>query len=365
MVLELREGQTLAIAGLLQSKTNATTLRVPFLGDLPLVGGLFSSNSHQVVETELIVLVTPELRRADGGERGSPHRQATRCSARTIWSSSSWDASKASSAENSARRSPSTTRQAWHEASPDGESVGDRDLTDIPTGSLQRTLETGLRDTRPYGHCTCRLLYDLPPRGPDKEDRMGRERLILLGAAGGLASTVLAASVSAQTPVISGGPVPPPPAIVAPGPPMNRGWNRPYSVLHDKFIGYPEAFVEPPLGAHVREDDGRDEGEGRSSQVHALSNGLPQQVERSVSSRSEPVESHGLSGCGEVLAGSDPDREESRSAGTGGIAPGCRVRDAPDCGHQRHSGTGRHRPVAFPRPLRQLRIGHDHHPLLS
>ena len=60
-IVELREGQTLAIAGLLQSKTNATTLRVPFLGDLPLVGGLFSSNQHQIVETELIVLVTPEL----------------------------------------------------------------------------------------------------------------------------------------------------------------------------------------------------------------------------------------------------------------------------------------------------------------
>jgi pilus assembly protein CpaC len=60
-VVELREGQTLAIAGLLQATTNASTLRVPVLGDLPVVGPWFSSNSTEVVETETIVLVTPEL----------------------------------------------------------------------------------------------------------------------------------------------------------------------------------------------------------------------------------------------------------------------------------------------------------------
>jgi pilus assembly protein CpaC len=60
-VVELREGQTLAIAGLLQSLTNASTVRIPGLGDLPLVGPWFSSNSTNVVETETIVLVTPEL----------------------------------------------------------------------------------------------------------------------------------------------------------------------------------------------------------------------------------------------------------------------------------------------------------------
>lgn len=60
-VVELREGQTLAIAGLLQTTTNASTLRVPLLGDLPVVGPLFSSNKIETIETELIVLVTPEL----------------------------------------------------------------------------------------------------------------------------------------------------------------------------------------------------------------------------------------------------------------------------------------------------------------
>jgi pilus assembly protein CpaC len=60
-VVELREGQTLAIAGLLQSLTNASTIRIPGLGDLPIVGPWFSANKIQTIETETVVLVTPEL----------------------------------------------------------------------------------------------------------------------------------------------------------------------------------------------------------------------------------------------------------------------------------------------------------------
>jgi pilus assembly protein CpaC len=60
-VVELREGQTLAIAGLLQTTTNASTIRVPGLGDLPIVGSWFSANTIKTVETETIILVTPEL----------------------------------------------------------------------------------------------------------------------------------------------------------------------------------------------------------------------------------------------------------------------------------------------------------------
>ena len=60
-VVELREGQSLAIAGLLQTVTNASSVRVPGLGDLPIVGPWFSANSIETVETETIVLVTPEL----------------------------------------------------------------------------------------------------------------------------------------------------------------------------------------------------------------------------------------------------------------------------------------------------------------
>jgi pilus assembly protein CpaC len=60
-VVELREGQTLAIAGLIQLQTTAYSNRIPGLGDLPLVGPWFSITSVQSVETETMILVTPEL----------------------------------------------------------------------------------------------------------------------------------------------------------------------------------------------------------------------------------------------------------------------------------------------------------------
>ena len=60
-VVELREGQTLAIAGLIQLQTTATSNRIPGLGDLPLVGPWFSNIQITSVETETMILVTPEL----------------------------------------------------------------------------------------------------------------------------------------------------------------------------------------------------------------------------------------------------------------------------------------------------------------
>ena len=60
-IVELREGQTLAIAGLIQIQTTASSNRIPGLGDLPLVGPWFSNTSVMSVETETMILVTPEL----------------------------------------------------------------------------------------------------------------------------------------------------------------------------------------------------------------------------------------------------------------------------------------------------------------
>jgi pilus assembly protein CpaC len=59
--VEMKEGQTLAIAGLLQVTLDANTSRIPLLGDLPYIGPLFSNTSHQRTEKELLVLVTPHL----------------------------------------------------------------------------------------------------------------------------------------------------------------------------------------------------------------------------------------------------------------------------------------------------------------
>jgi pilus assembly protein CpaC len=59
--VELRQGQTLAIAGLMQVTLDGTTARIPGLGDLPILGPFFSNTTGSRTEKELIVLVTPYL----------------------------------------------------------------------------------------------------------------------------------------------------------------------------------------------------------------------------------------------------------------------------------------------------------------
>jgi pilus assembly protein CpaC len=58
---ELGFGQTLMLAGLLSSRQNAETRKIPFLGELPWVGALFRKVQYDDVETELVILITPEL----------------------------------------------------------------------------------------------------------------------------------------------------------------------------------------------------------------------------------------------------------------------------------------------------------------
>ncbi len=60
-VVELHEGQTLAIGGLLQSKAIASKSVVPILGDLPIIGAAFRSVRYSRQETELVIMITPHL----------------------------------------------------------------------------------------------------------------------------------------------------------------------------------------------------------------------------------------------------------------------------------------------------------------
>ena len=60
-VVELKQGQTLALAGLLQVELDGETTRIPGLGDLPILGPLFSNTTHNRQEKEMVVLVTPYL----------------------------------------------------------------------------------------------------------------------------------------------------------------------------------------------------------------------------------------------------------------------------------------------------------------
>ncbi|RWM34509.1 type II and III secretion system protein family protein [Mesorhizobium sp.] len=60
-VVNLRDGQSFAVGGLLSSKNTRLQEQVPWLGQVPIVGALFKNSSTQKEETELVVIVTPHL----------------------------------------------------------------------------------------------------------------------------------------------------------------------------------------------------------------------------------------------------------------------------------------------------------------
>ena len=78
----MEPGQTYAIGGLLETQIQASSIKVPYFGDVPYFGALFSTVSHDERETELVILVTPRLvdsmdcnqvpRRVPGKETRSP-----------------------------------------------------------------------------------------------------------------------------------------------------------------------------------------------------------------------------------------------------------------------------------------------------
>ncbi len=82
--VELRDGQSFALAGLLDNNESRTLSKVPVIGDIPVIGSLFRSKSFQKNETELMFIVTaqmvkpvnrddlPSMRGIDGLKNGSP-----------------------------------------------------------------------------------------------------------------------------------------------------------------------------------------------------------------------------------------------------------------------------------------------------
>ena len=63
-VVELRDGQSFAIAGLLDNMAQNDSAAIPILGKLPIIGALFKSTGKRAEQTELMVLITPRLVRA-------------------------------------------------------------------------------------------------------------------------------------------------------------------------------------------------------------------------------------------------------------------------------------------------------------
>lgn len=59
--VQLMDGQSLAIAGLIKNNATETVSRLPVLGEIPVIGALFRSNEFQTDRSELMFLITPRL----------------------------------------------------------------------------------------------------------------------------------------------------------------------------------------------------------------------------------------------------------------------------------------------------------------
>ncbi len=82
--IELRDGQTFALAGLIDNNEVRSLGKIPYLGDIPVIGTLFTSKQFQKQETELVFFVTatlmrpanpdatPQMRGLDGLKNGLP-----------------------------------------------------------------------------------------------------------------------------------------------------------------------------------------------------------------------------------------------------------------------------------------------------
>jgi pilus assembly protein CpaC len=82
--VELRDGQSFALAGLMDNNETRSISKIPLLGDIPILGNLFKSSQFQKQETELMFIITadlvkpvnrddlPRMKGVDGLKTGSP-----------------------------------------------------------------------------------------------------------------------------------------------------------------------------------------------------------------------------------------------------------------------------------------------------
>src|SRR4030095_3161137 len=71
--VELQDGQTFAIAGLMNNTLNESMQKIPGIGDIPVLGLLFRSKAHQKNQTELVVMITPTIiKRGQAGVSEGP-----------------------------------------------------------------------------------------------------------------------------------------------------------------------------------------------------------------------------------------------------------------------------------------------------
>jgi pilus assembly protein CpaC len=70
--VELRDGESFTVAGLLSDEYQNNIRQYPFLGDIPIIGSLFRSTGYQQDQTELVIVVTPHLVTPKRGPTATP-----------------------------------------------------------------------------------------------------------------------------------------------------------------------------------------------------------------------------------------------------------------------------------------------------
>jgi type II secretory pathway component GspD/PulD (secretin) len=68
--VRVRDGQVVVIGGLLQEIARQTETKIPLLGDLPLVGGLFRSKNNEQSQHEVLIFIVPHILDENGGFEG-------------------------------------------------------------------------------------------------------------------------------------------------------------------------------------------------------------------------------------------------------------------------------------------------------
>jgi len=111
--VELRDGQSFAIAGLIQSDFQDTVRQFPVLGDVPVLGALVRSSDFQNEQTELVIIVTPYLvRPAPGGSLVTPVDNFVPPSETDIWLFGRIEAPESGQVANTAAANSLAIRQA-------------------------------------------------------------------------------------------------------------------------------------------------------------------------------------------------------------------------------------------------------------
>ena len=59
--VRIKNGETLIIGGLIQENEQKVVSKIPFFGDIPVIGSIFRSTSTTKVKNELVIMITPKI----------------------------------------------------------------------------------------------------------------------------------------------------------------------------------------------------------------------------------------------------------------------------------------------------------------